>query len=165
MILRKLLRYAGGLTQTCFTQTGLTISYIRQHRTIYLHSKNTAETGSYRFRLNFCIFPGRIIYNRTVLSETGTVAGAVPCTLGFIPFEGASHVGTSFCGGSEKICRRIQHVDKNPGLFHASLGRKNFLVSVVPAGHHIAENLRSHHRRGHPPFVESCGDVKIGSVF
>ena len=51
----------------------------------------------------FQVAGGRVVQQFSAFCKTGTVTGAVPGVLPGIPFQGAAHVGTARCCGSEQV--------------------------------------------------------------
>lgn len=77
-----------------------------------------AQIRSSFFQITRC----RVVDQLPVLSEAGTVTGAIPGVLNRIPFQRAAQMGTAFGGGRQQTYHSLKPVDDQLGVKYGTGG-------------------------------------------
>ena len=106
-----------------------------------------------------------VIYQLAVFGEARAVAGAIPSMLGFVVFEGATEVRTSWCGGCQKPDGRLKSVEGKLWTKNRARGIENGGIRIGFSSDKVAENVGGDHGICHAPFVKSRCDKHVGRGF
>ena len=106
--------------------------------------------------LHLFIISCRVIDQLAMLSESRTVAGAIPGMLNAVVFEGTSEVWASGCSGGEESDYRIKSVDGKLRAQESARGIEEVSVWIGLPTNKVAKNVGGDHSVCHTPFVESC---------